>query len=153
MRVRLTATEEGDIWLQSPFDRPFVEALKAAIPWGGRAWDQSCKRWRIQVLYEQELLNLCTQWGEVVDARTQNGTQEGETLPVSPTMPPELSDALAQLYLLPTAPLVVAETVWKTLSRYYHPDNQQYGDTEKMVTLNTAIATIRHYFTEGAPDA
>ena len=153
MRVRLTATDNGDIWLQSPYDRPFVEALKAAIPWGGRAWDQSCKRWRIEALYESELLAVCQQWGEIIDARQQAVGQEGSTFPTPPIMPPELAAALAQLYLLPTAPLIVAETVWKVLSRYYHPDNQEYGDGEKMVSLNAAIATIRHYFIEGAPDA
>ena len=145
MRVRLTREPDGAICLESPYDRTLVDGLKQAIPWDGRKWEASRKRWIISPLYDDELHQFCQQHGiTILDERCQT-PPHAPALLAPPGMPEELRQAFDTLYCAYGAPLLVAEAAWKALSRVYHPDNQQYGDAEKSVALNQAMSVVRYY--------
>ena len=142
--VRLTAEPDGRICLESGFQEAFVAHLKDAIPWTGRAWVGTRKRWLISPLYATELLAFlrCHQ------ARVQDERQRAAPAPLTPAdYPPDFVGACATLYVVLEAPYVVAEASWKALSRLFHPDNQSWGDHEKSVALNAAWGVFKSYVT------
>ena len=146
MRIRLTTDPDARVCLESPYDRDFVEGLKAAIPWEGREWQPARKRWLVSPLYAQFLLEWCqSKCIEVMDDRGGAAKPETALRLEAPTMPDDLRAAFATLFVAHTAPLLVAEASWKALSRVYHPDNQDWGDAEKSSAINGAIQTIRRY--------
>lgn len=139
MKVRLTTDPDERICLESPFDRPFVDGLKQAIDYGGRAWDAQRKRWLVSALYAADLLAYLQRVGvEVQDDRAQAGAM----VPLPP-MPEELRTAFDGLFLAYTAPLCVAEASFKALAKYWHPDKG--GSPDDFNRVNTAIQVIRSY--------
>lgn len=147
MRIRLTTEPDGRICVESPYDPGFVAAFKAAIPWDGREWVASRKRWLLSPIYFLELEALCTQYGaQILDERT--GTMQHVLAGPDPyaLMPADLRTAFTCLYLAPNAPICVAEASYRALSRVYHPDNTETGNTTYMGEVNDAISTIRRYF-------
>jgi hypothetical protein len=139
IRVRLTLDDDGAVCLESPFDRGFVDGLKAAIDYGGRQWQPDRKRWIVSALYVDELLQYLRQVG----AQVQDDRQRAAPVPAVPPMPPELRQAFDTLFLAYNAPLLVAEATYKALSKVYHPDVG--GQAEHFHAINDAIATIRSY--------
>lgn len=56
--------------------------------------------------------------------------------------PTRVQAAYASFHLLPTAPLWVAEAVYRAAATRYHPDKPT-GDADRMRSANAAIAAIR----------
>lgn len=141
LRVRLSTEPEDRIALQSPYDRAFVDGLKAAIPYAARAWDSERKVWIVWPLYQQDLLDYLRS----VSAQVQDDRTTAPTLTPTqiPAMPEDLAQAFATLHLAPTAPLGAAEAVFKFWSRHCHPDVG--GDTALFLAANDAIQVIRRY--------
>jgi hypothetical protein len=139
MRVRLTTDDDGRICMESPYDTGLVACLKLAIPYDGRSWDPSRKRWLISMLYEAELLDVLQQCqADVRDDRASAGP-----LAAVPPMPPDLKEAFDALFLAYDAPLCVAEGSFRALSKYFHPDRG--GDPEAFHHVNDAINIVRKY--------
>jgi hypothetical protein len=139
MRVRLTSEPDNAVCLESPFDRDFVDQLKRAIDYGGRKWDPDRKRWIITALYVDVLLQFLQRHGvHVQDDRTP-----ATSMAPLPPVPEDLREAFDALYLTYNAPLCAAEAVFRSLSKYYHPDHD--GDPEQFHKVNDAIAVVRHY--------
>ena len=148
MRVRLTTDPDGSLCMESPYDASFVERLKLTIPYDGRTWDPSRKRWLISMLYEADLLHLLQQAGaDIKDDRVHAG-------PVTavPPMPADLKAAFDALFVAYTAPLCVAVAAYRALSKYWHPDKG--GRPEDFHAVSDAIRVIRRYLDPqpGEPD-
>jgi hypothetical protein len=139
LRVRLSSEPEDRIALQSPYDRAFVDGLKAAIPYAARAWESDRKIWVIWPLYQQELLAYLRDVG----AQVQDDRETAHTPTQVPAMPEDLAQAFATLHLAPTAPLGAADAVFKFWARHCHPDVG--GDPELFRAANDAIQIIRRY--------
>jgi len=147
MRIRLTDAKDGYAHMESPYDAAFVAQFKAAIPWAGRTWDTSSKRWLLTPLAIEALQDFCEQEGiTIVDARAATELTAREN-PYA-LMPEDLKAGFATLYLAPNAPLCVAEASYKALARVFHPDNTHAGDAGIMGDINNAISTIRRYLAE-----
>ena len=148
LRVRLTTEPDDRCCLESPYHQGLIEQLKATIPLGSRSWDNDRKRWLVSALYVADLLTMLHDLGaQVLDDRID------AKAPVHvPAMPEDLAQAFTTLHLLPTAPLGVAEAVFKTWARHFHPDVG--GDPALFRAANDAIQTIRHYLDpKESPDA
>jgi hypothetical protein len=141
MRVRLTNEPDGAICLESPYDRAFVDSLKQVIEYGGRQWDSQRKRWIISALYTTDLLAFLQRHG--VQVQDDRDVIPDQSLTAAPPMPDDLRQAFDVLYLAYTAPLCVAESSFKALVKYFHPDKG--GDTEEFHKVNDAIIVIRRY--------
>lgn len=139
LRVRLITEDDDRLALQSPFDRLFVDGLKHAIPYSGRAWDSERKVWLIVLLYESDLLDYLRQVG----AQVQDDRRGPQTVTVVPAMPEDLRQAFETLHLASTAPLGAAEAVYRFWTKHMHPDHG--GDVTLFHAVNDAIAIIRHY--------
>ena len=122
--------------LRSPYDQALVQALKEAIPYTYREWDGAAKVWRI-----------APEWGDILlqtlEALGVTAVDKRPVLPQPAAVSPELQKACLQLFVLPEAPLAVAEAAYKALARLHHPDVG--GDTETMQALNEAIATFKAF--------
>lgn len=142
LRVRLTLEPDGATCLESPYERSFVEGLKQALDYGGRAWDATRKRWIVSALYADALVQYLESAGcSIQDDRTPVPTA-GAAVPL-PAMPTDLREAFDVLYLQYTAPLCVAEGSWRALVKYYHPDVG--GDVALFQSVTEAIQVVRHY--------
>jgi hypothetical protein len=141
MRVRLTDGPDGGVFLEATYRdwEPVREAFKLAIPFGGRSWDATAKKWAIRALYVADLLTFLAQHGAYV----QDDRHPVESGSVLPPMPDDLRRAYTALHLAATAPLCVAEASYKALAKYYHPD--MGGRAEDFHAVNDAIKTVRWY--------
>jgi hypothetical protein len=139
LRVRLSTEPEDRIALQSPYDRAFVDGLKAAIPYAARAWDAARKVWIIWPLYEQDLLDYLRS----VSAQVQDNRESAHAPSQVPAMPADLAQAFATLHLAPTAPLGAADAVFKFWAKHAHPDVG--GDPAQFRAAGDAIQIIRRY--------
>lgn len=151
MRVRLTTEPDNRLALESPYDRGFVDDLKARIPWDGRTWEPARKRWLLSRLYLPDFLAYCEE--RQIEVLDDSQPAEAPVMALPP-MPEELREAFDVLYLAYTAPIVVAEASYRALAKIFHSDRPDFGDAEKMASLNEAIATIRFFLTPpaGSPD-
>jgi hypothetical protein len=141
VRVRLTDAPDGGVYLECPYREwnPVREDFKMAIPYGGRSWDDTMKKWVISALYVADLMTFLSGHS----AQVQDDRQPiQELLPRAP-MPDDLREAFAALHLASTAPLCVAEASYKALARYYHPD--MGGTAESFHAVGDAIRVVRHY--------
>lgn len=142
MRVRLTTEPDGRICLESAYDEVFVADLKRTIHYSGREWHPARKRWLISALYADDLITLLESWGATIhDAREQDSSRASAD-PFA-HLPPALSQAYTALYLLPTAPLFVAESVYRAVAKQTHPDTG--GDPADFRIAQEAITTLRHH--------
>jgi hypothetical protein len=139
MRVRLTTEPDGSICMESPYDAGLVERLKVSIPYDGRSWDPSRKRWLISMLYEPDLLDLLQQVG----ADVKDDRMAAAAVSTIPPMPADLQAAFDALFLAYTAPLCVAVAAYRALSKYWHPDKG--GRPEDFHAVSDAIRVIRRY--------
>lgn len=138
MRVRLSTSEGGDIWLTSPYDPVFVDALKRELPYGARMWDQQQKKWLVLNLYADDLMQFLRGWG----AQVHDEREAGDPAPL-PAMPPELKAAYDVLFIQYEAPLCVALAAHRALAKYFHPDTG--GNPEDFHRIGDAITVIRKY--------
>jgi hypothetical protein len=132
----VTVGADDRLILRSPYDPALVDALKEAIPRAYREWDAGAKVWRIDPDWGDVMLQALTAIGvSVVDKRP--------SVPLPTTVASALQEACQRLYILPEAPVEVAEAAYKALARLHHPDVG--GDTETMQALNDAIATFKSF--------
>ena len=142
MRVRLTTEDDEACALETSFRDwdPVRERFKQTIPWDGRTWDASRKKWIVAALYIPDLLQFLQECGaDIVDDRASAAPVEARV----PPMPLDLKAAFDALFLAYTAPLCVAEGAYRALSKYWHPDKG--GRPEDFHAVNDAIRVIRHY--------
>lgn len=122
--------------LKSPYAPTLVQTLKDAIPYTYREWDSSAKVWRI-----------APEWGDVVtQVLADVGAHVVDRRPlVAPpvAVAPVLQAACTYLFIVPEAPVEVAEAAFKALAKKHHPDVG--GDTAMMQALNDAIATFKAF--------
>lgn len=147
--VRLTTEHNGDICLQSPYDRQFVEDLKFSIPYDARSWDPTRRRWIILALYTDDLLSFLTDAGATVQDDRESVT--ARTMTATPAMPRNLRHAFDVLHLAYTAPLGGAEAMFKFLAR--HSTHDDVGGPINFHAINDAISTIRSYLNPKSDDA
>jgi hypothetical protein len=125
--------------MESPYNPALIQEFKAAIPWDGRTWEGSRKRWLVSALYVTDLLTMLHGLGaQVADDRA-----EAHAPVAIPAMPEDLAQAFATLHLAPTAPLGAADAVFKFWVKQVHPDIG--GDPALFRAANDAIQTIRRY--------
>ena len=146
IRVRLTLEADGATCLESPYDRSFVDGLKAAIDYGGRSWDPSRKKWLISALYAEELCEFLQQVG----AQVQDDRWPVGVLMPPPAMPEDLRQAFETLHLAYTAPLGVAEAVYRFWAKQTHTDVG--GTVEHFHLVNDAIQVIRKHLDPKSDD-
>lgn len=142
MRVRLTGEPDGAIALQASYRdwEPVLTRFKLDIPYDGRSWDATRKRWIVSALYTADLLAFLQQVGaQILDDRPMP-VMPGTTIPA---MPDDLKAAFDTLHVQYDAPLGVCEATYKFYAKHYHPDH--HGDPEDFVAINDAITVIRHY--------
>lgn len=155
LTVHLSTEPNGNVCMAFAYNKEFIDKLKLWIPWQGRTWDASRKRWIVGANYGEDLQAFLEAQGcRILDNR-MNGTTPPATAPAvapAPPMPDNLRQAFDGLYLAYTAPLCVAEASYKALARYYHPDHG--GDTQDFYRVTDAIAIIRSYLDPqpGDPD-
>ena len=93
--------------LRSRYDPELVDAFKDAIPREYREWDKSAKVWRID-----------PDWGDLaLQALTDIGVSIVDKRPAVPSPTPvaaALQEACQRLYILPEAPVEVAEAAYVT---------------------------------------
>jgi|SRR4029077_336907 hypothetical protein len=139
MLVRLTSEPDGGICLESRYDRTFVEGLKQALDYGGRAWDPERKRWIVSALYAEALL----QYLHTVGASIQDDRESSTAVTPRPPMPADLKEAFDALYLAYTAPLCVAEGSYRALAKHFHSDKG--GQDTDFHRIVDAIEIVRKY--------
>jgi hypothetical protein len=148
IRCRLTTEPDGATLMESPYHQTFVEQFKGWIPWEGRKWDSARKRWIITALYTPDLLALLTHvQAQVQDDRMRD---DGGTMLHVPPMPADLKAAFEALHLAYTAPLEMAEVVWRWWAKRVHPDVG--GSEETCRQINHAIQVIRQYLDPKDPE-
>jgi hypothetical protein len=119
------------IEVRMPYHPSLVRAFRQ-LPRGLRHWHKAAKAWRFDPSREQWLLATLERHGVAV-----------YWLDEVPPVP----EPWRTLWLLPGAPLSVAEAAYKALVRLHHPDTlppaQRAAAHETMVKLNHAISAIR----------
>jgi hypothetical protein len=132
----ITVGNDERLIVRSSYHPALVDALKEAIPHTYREWDGAVRVWRID-----------PDWGDLaLQALTDIGVSIVDKRPAVPSPTPvaaALQEACQRLYILPEAPVEVAEAAYKALARLHHPDVG--GDTETMQALNEAIATFKSF--------
>lgn len=58
MTVTVTI-EQGNLVVKTPFNRSWVDDLKASIPHHGRQWNPQKKAWIVAYIYGQDVINVC----------------------------------------------------------------------------------------------
>jgi hypothetical protein len=136
--AQVDVTTDGRMALRSPYDPLVVQTVKDAIPYTFREWRKGEKVWLIAPEWGDVVVQMLHDVGvKVVDNRLK-------VLPAA--VPADLQRACTILEILPTASLAVAEAVYKTQAKKYHPDHG--GDTAKMQELNEAMRVFKAYTTE-----
>ncbi len=123
----------GAIELKMRYHQGAVQCLKQSIPPAARRWDPQRKAWYIDPRFEPHLVEALEAAGlEVRWATPEGGARE---------------QPWATLFLLPGAPLAVAEAAYRALALMFHPDRQpperRARAAEVMRKLNEAISQIR----------
>jgi len=127
--ARLTNINNQEfIKVETPYNKEFVNELKKSITSTKRAYVATDRYWLVAYDQLKFILHLCNE-------RFSDVLLFG--------FPEEITgrdNCFGVLYLLPTAPLNVIKSAYRTLAAMYHPDNQQTGDSEKMIVLNQAYS-------------
>lgn len=105
-----------------------VSVLKQ-IPSGMRRWLPDEKVWWFSTPGMAQLRRLFVEVNEAVKALAQDEASTGDA-------PKDVTQAFAQLYLLPAAPMPVIKSAYRALANFYHPDHG--GAHEAMLRINTA---------------
>lgn len=124
------------IWARTPYNPGFVTDLKEVIPKDYRYWDKDERVWVINYSYEEEILDLCSNYFE----RVVKYGKKRYSAPAAITSP---SPAYETLHLLPTAPKELIVAAYRVLAKLYHPDvNKEDDATKKMKQINVAFDEI-----------
>lgn len=124
--------DKGWIHVRTPFDRAFIDALKALVPASDRRWDNDEKIWKVAAAWANELEPLVTRFygpptilePEVVVVAAPAGAAHD---PFGALLRLAGDDALKRIY--------------RQLAAELHPDRG--GSPERMIELNQAWEQIR----------
>ncbi len=135
--ARMTRTADGLSYrVTFPFDRIFVDAIKADVPPHSRTYDPDEKAWYIAVAYQRIIRQLLeavfievevSDFGRHESRRAEpdvGGRTEFHVLHLRESAPPEL-----------------VEAAFRCLARIHHPDRG--GDTATMQAINSAYAALK----------
>jgi hypothetical protein len=130
----------GQLELNTPYRKPFVDRLKESIPADYREWRPDEKVWMIEFGYHQIAIRLFEMFypdGEVQSATThqRHRTTTASHAPVS------IDPDRRLLYVNNDAPQEVVSAAYRALSKLHHPDRG--GDLTRMQQLNDAYARLR----------
>jgi hypothetical protein len=137
----VTRYPTGDIDIQFPFDRSFVELLKMRIPSRHRAWDPSTKTWYVDPSYASLGIRLLRDWFGYVEVEQAEGWRRGVSPPPPPQPIRQKDQDFAVLHLLPSALPALIEASFKCLSKELHPGRG--GSHEAMIERNQAVSALR----------
>jgi len=122
IQVQTSYSDDGTyMYLKVPFNREFLEAIKASIPKHGRTWDPTDKLWRIEGGYHSVAK-------ELIDTYFEGKIDTTNALPDS--------ELYRQLYLIPGAPLELVVQAYGVLTDKYK------GDMSRLPAILTAYTSI-----------
>ena len=126
----------------TPFNRSFVDALKALAPGGDRIWDADKKTWMISeriVLLVKDLAekSFRVQATFISKQQAQNASAPPRTTTVAP-----IDKLMLDFFRL--LPYNAARKAYQIAAMELHPDRG--GSLEKMTQLNAAWARIEKEF-------
>lgn len=123
--------DKGWIHVRTPFDRTFVDSLKALVPASDRRWDNEEKVWKVAAAWAGELETLVRAfYGEPT-------VLEPEVVVVA--APAASADPFGAMLRLASDDGL--KRVYRQLAAELHPDRG--GAPERMIALNQAWELIR----------
>ena len=137
----------GKLHIYTPFDTHFVNELKVCVI--SRQWHPAPdKYWECREADLHVVEALCQRYFGTVtvsDCKASSPVASGPAKPedLYKDMPEDLGQAYRDLHLLPTAPLEVADAVYKVYVKFTHPDKG--GDAAVFQRYADAIAIVRSY--------
>jgi hypothetical protein len=117
----LRSTEPGFVWLVTPYNKTFVDHLKADIPYPHRKWSDEKKQWLISESFLEELVGIMTQYYEVDSNLSDPNESSNLWIDVFRNIRDEDCDR-----------------VFKSLAFALHPDRG--GSPDQMKALNEAYS-------------
>lgn len=127
----LVRQSDGSAHLYTPYDKAFVDALKARMPAALRRWNKPGKYWTIEgagiVMAVAIVLKFYDDIEDIPAVHIRS-----TVIAVSPH---------AALHLTEDAPLGLVETAYRWLAMEHHPDRG--GSTRAMQEINAAFGAIR----------
>lgn len=145
---------DGEVSLETPYNRNFVEDLKAVVDWKMRKWDPDHKVWIVRsAIFNRvhELLDDHYPYEDLyVSPDAQKEIQKGYKQSVDyfqdGYLPPGISAGgstgpYATLFVADNAPDCVVTAAHKALARMHHPDVG--GDRDAMAAVNAAMDEIK----------
>jgi hypothetical protein len=161
--------EEDRLRVVTPYVREFVDDLKLRIPYHARGFDPEAKHWLIDGNYEEELVDVMSEYFDVMTVvseaeaiRRERAARAKATAEARPEPPPPhpvgecdrrvraLYREEATLYLLPGAPFPVIQAAYRALARMLHPDLAGVEKHDDMVRLNRAFEALERRVKSGA---
>jgi hypothetical protein len=123
--------ETDTLVLHTPYNMGFVEELKAAVPWSLRSWDGAAKVWKVDPIFQDQVIGLCDLFFGNVDVDDRR-----------PAGPPAISgpavdnwaDALFDAITDPE----LRTRVYRKVAMALHPDKG--GDVKLMQQFTEAYA-------------
>lgn len=132
------------------FRADVVDTIKMVIPKHARHWNIEAKLWEIDSDYESFLVAALDCIG--VDVRHVGQADEEPTKPKYQQTKP-LGDCFSVLYVLPSAPIEVAEAAYRALSKMWHPDHleeqERFLGHIQMKRINQAVEEVREKLAVG----
>jgi len=125
--IAKTGRTTGFLFLEAPYNKEFLDSLKASVPQSKRVWDNNDKAWYVVRDQFDKLSHLLDMYYD-------------ETILVDFPAAQVSSTAWARLYLVENAPLEVVRAVFKVLAMKHHPDKG--GDAGTMQVINDAYKEI-----------
>jgi hypothetical protein len=139
---RLTAF--GEVVLRFPFSEALVDDLKDGIPYRFRTYEPRSKEWTVESTYADLAVRLLLRHFPAAEVparwRYRAPWEEPPPWSESPTAA-RSSDHYRILHLLPTAPVELIESAYRTLARLHHPDRG--GDELAMQRINGAYDALK----------
>jgi hypothetical protein len=136
MTVFVRYQEDGSVAIRSPYDEAFLADFKRSIPWRHRQWDAEQKHWWVDWRFAKDAELLCEDWFDDVTVVLF----ERPVPPPPPPPPPQNHGPWETLYLIPTAPARIVDTVYRELMRMHHPDKG--GNVLLCQRINAAYAAL-----------
>jgi len=133
MTAKITQDPDGGIHLKFPYDENLIADLKREIPKWARNYDAYFKTWYIFPAYIAVAEDIFNRYF------SRQYDSDYRPLGLFSTLP----DWCKTLYILPNAPGVVIDAVYRALSKINHPDVG--GSHSAMLKLNAAIEEARNY--------
>lgn len=117
--------------LTTPYHQPFLEALKALIPYSDRSYDKETRIWTLTERYFKPVKELCeTIWPSAVTTVTKEQAQSAQS-PKSVTLI-KIDEVIVQFFRM--LPPDAAAKAYRHAAMLMHPDRG--GDMESMSKLN-----------------